>query len=162
MTWKYEGKDINSVDDTPQDSLGFIYKIVNMTTGKFYIGKKSMYSITNPQVSKSRYEKLKASGVPVTKTKNKAKSKKGAVVWRYKQKDVWKETNWKSYTGSSEELNEHIERGDKVQKTILKFCNTKKELTYQEVKEQFLNEVLERCDSYNENVLGRFFSQVKC
>ena len=41
---------------------------------------------------------------------------------------------------------------------ILTFVKSKKELTYYECKELFINEVLERDNQYiNDNILGKFF-----
>lgn len=162
MNWIYKGKEITSLEDLPDNAIGFIYKIYNITLDRFYIGKKSLFSTTNPEISKKRYLELKQQGEPVKRTKNKRLSKKGKPVWRYKRKDVKTETNWKSYNGSNEELIRDIKRGDKVRKEILTICTTSKELTYQEVKQQFLNSVLERCDSYNNNILGSFYSELKC
>lgn len=162
-TWSWGNRAINSIRDMPGDPVGFVYRIDNYTNGKFYIGKKSIVSVTNPEISEKKYRELKAAGEPVMRTKNKAKSKKGGkTVWRYKRKQHRKETNWLSYTGSNKELNKDIKAGHKISRNILKFCYTKSELTLREVEAQFKQEVLDRCDSYNQNVLGRFFSQVKC
>jgi hypothetical protein len=40
--WIFEGKEVNSIDDTPLDALGFIYKITNTENGMWYIGKKQL------------------------------------------------------------------------------------------------------------------------
>lgn len=162
VAWRYRSGIINSIDEIPKDAIGFVYKILNKSNGKWYIGKKSLYSITNPQISKTKYDRLKKEGVPVTKTKNKSKSKKGSVVWNYKQKNIKKETDWLSYTGSNKELNQDIKNGDLYEKRILKFCFSKKDLTYHEVKEQMILEVLENCDSYNSNILSKFFKMIDC
>ena len=41
--WKYLGKDFTSLENIPQDVIGFIYKITNTQNGKFYIGKKMFF-----------------------------------------------------------------------------------------------------------------------
>ena len=161
-TWNWGNYKVGSIEDMPGDPVGFVYRIDNYTNGKFYIGKKSILSITNPEISEKKYRELKAEGEPVMRTKNKAKSTKGKTVWRYKRKQHKTETNWLSYTGSNKDLNRDIKDGHKIAKSILKFCYTKSELTLREVEEQFKQEVLDRCDSYNSNVLGKFFNQIKC
>ena len=36
----------------PEDYTGFVYKITNLTNGKFYIGKKSFFHNTNVKLGK--------------------------------------------------------------------------------------------------------------
>lgn len=160
--WTFNGKEVRSIKDMPKGTIGFIYKIVNETNDRFYIGKKDLYHVTNPEISKKKYDELKAAGEPVTRTKNKAKSKPGKPVWRYKRKNHTKETNWATYNGSNDQLNMDVNAGHSIQKVILKYCSSKKELTMREVEAQFKAEVLDRCDSYNGNILAKFFKQVKC
>ena len=38
--WLYENKEVKSLEDLPEKAFGFIYKTINVQTGKFYIGKK--------------------------------------------------------------------------------------------------------------------------
>jgi hypothetical protein len=38
--WKYKGLEVTSVDDMPYETIGFIYMITQISTGKKYIGKK--------------------------------------------------------------------------------------------------------------------------
>lgn len=158
--WVYKGKRITRIEDVPEGAIGFIYKITD-ENGKFYIGKKALFSITNPEVSYNRWKKAKDEGVPVMRTKNKAKSKRGKVVWRYKLKNQKKETNWKVYNSSNQEL-VRLSKRKEFDREILRFCFSKAELTLREVEEQFKKEVLFRCDCYNENILGKFFKQIKC
>lgn len=62
-----------------------------------------------------------------------------------------KETDWKSYTGSSEELNKDIESlgKDNFSFEILRFCRNKFELSYFEAKEQLSRDVLLSEQYYN-------------
>lgn len=160
IKWKFLGKEICTLAETPRDSIGFIYKITNLDNNKFYIGRKNLFSITNPVITKKKYEQLKDSGHEVVKTRQKVKSKSGVVDWKYKQKNVKKETNWESYTGSNKFLNKDIEDGANISREILQFCYTQKELTYEEVRYQFISEVLEDCQSYNSNILAKFFKDI--
>ena len=42
MQWYYQNKQINEINDLPQDAFGFIYQTTHTPTGKKYIGKKSL------------------------------------------------------------------------------------------------------------------------
>ena len=42
-TWTYKGLLITSIDDMPDGTYGFIYKVTHKTSGKKYIGKKVLY-----------------------------------------------------------------------------------------------------------------------
>jgi Putative endonuclease segE, GIY-YIG domain len=102
---------------------GFIYVITNTVTGKKYIGKKQIKSV----------KKLK----PLKGKKNK------------RHFDV--ETDWKTYTSSSNDVNEDIVTlgKDKFKFEIVRFCQSKFELAYFEAKLQFENDVLLKPGFYN-------------
>lgn len=106
-----------------ENMFGFIYEITNTVNGKKYIGKK--------QCSR-RVKRKPLKG----KTRNRIDHK---------------ESDWKSYTSSSKELNEDIEKygKDKFEFRILKICGSKWELGYEEIKEQIARDVLRRDDYYN-------------
>ena len=74
----------------------------------------------------------------------------------YKRKrKVIKESKWRDYSSSNKE----VQGWDEVHKQILRFCFTKKALTYYELKEQFRHDCLEREESLNDNLLGKFFKK---
>ena len=102
---------------------GFIYKITNLTNDKKYIGKKQCQSIRKRP--------------PLKGKKNKRHEKI--------------ETDWKTYTSSSNELNKDLEElgKDKFKLEILRWCDSKWELSYYEARLQFNEEVLLRDDYYN-------------
>lgn len=102
---------------------GFIYIITNTVTNKRYIGKKQMKSV----------KKLK----PLKGRKNK------------RHFDV--ETDWKTYTSSSNDLNADIEKygKDKFTFEIVWLCESKFELAYYEAKMQFDHDVLLKEGFYN-------------
>jgi len=106
-----------------ENSFGFIYEITNTVTGKKYIGKKQC------------------------KSKLKRKPLKGK---KNKRIEI-KESDWKTYTSSSTELNADIEKygKDKFLFKILRQCGSKWELAYFEIKEQIDKNVLMREDYYN-------------
>lgn len=113
----------NIIIEEGKQPYGFIYLITNITNNKKYIGKKQCQTIVKR--------------APLKGKKN-------------KRHDI-KETDWKSYTSSSRELNNDIETLGKsnFRFEILKWCNSKWELSYFEAKLQFELEVLLRDDYYN-------------
>lgn len=128
-TWTFGGKLITELSDMPEDVIGFIYKIQHKFTGEFYIGRKSLYS----------HRKLP----PLKGFKRKRK--------------VVKETDWKDYQSSNSEVKkwEH----DTISKTILRFCKTKKAMTYYELEEQIKHNALGNTACKNDNILGKFFTK---
>ena len=107
----------------PEDAFGFIYEIVNITNGKKYIGKKQM----------------------------KRKIRRNPLKGKKRKRIDHIESDWKTYTGSSDTLNIDIATLglDKFVFKILKFCNSKFELSYFEAKMQFEKDVLLSEDYYN-------------
>lgn len=103
--------------------FGFIYIIQNKVTGEYYIGKKQCLR----------------------------KVKKPPLKGRVNKRIDIKESDWKTYTGSSNVLNESIQKYGKDNFTfkILKFCGSKWELAYEEIKEQIKRNVLLDEKSYN-------------
>lgn len=140
MNWLYENKEVIDISQLPDTAIGFVYKITNIETGKFYVGKKSLASVTNKLLTKKEQSEWNKPGrIP-------------------KKKKVVKESDWKDYWGSSKDLLLEIKQvgKEKFKRDILKICYTKSELTYFEVYYQFEYKVL-HVDSYNNNVLGKFY-----
>lgn len=138
--WLYENKVIEKIEDFPEGTFGFIYKITNNETGKFYIGKKQLISKTNVKLGK----KEKAA-FPTQRGRTPTK------------KLVVKEADWQNYWGSNKPLLEELKSGkDKFTREILMICPSKKLLTYWEAAYQIKLDVL-LMDSYNDTVLGKFF-----
>jgi hypothetical protein len=113
------------VDNIKMEELpfGFIYEITNTINNKKYIGKKQCFS------------KLK--NAPLKGKKNK--------------RIRIKESDWKTYTSSSNELNKDIAKlgKDKFIFKILRLCCSKWELGYFEIKEQIEKEAILKDDYYN-------------
>ena len=113
----------------PDDCVGFVYQITNTTNGRMYIGKK--------------LAKFKKARPPL----------KGRVNKRRYTVD----SDWQEYYGSSDALNEDIEKigKDKFKREILFYCKSKAELSYVEAREQFARKVLETDDYYNGHIRVR-------
>ena len=139
--WLYKNKVINKLEDLPEGTFGFIYKITNKIDGKFYIGKKQIMSQTNVKLGKKELEAL-----PTQRGKKPSK------------KLVIKESNWVDYMGSNKFLLEDIKNlGEKkFIKEIIIICPNKKLLTYWELAIQCKYDVLQ-VNSYNDNLLGKFY-----
>jgi hypothetical protein len=106
-----------------QDAFGFIYEICCLPLNKKYIGKKQC-------VSKIKRKPLKG------KTRNRIEQK---------------QSDWKTYTGSSKDLNEDIEKygKDSFTFTILDWGGSKWELGYKEIKQQIEQDVILSESFYN-------------
>ena len=78
---------------------------------------------------------------------------------RGKTKRVRKESDWKSYYGSSRELLAAVESTGKenFKRVILSLHTTKGDVNYEEVKQQFQNNVLENTIYYNDNINGKWY-----
>ena len=74
-----------------------------------------------------------------------------------------KESDWKFYYGSSKELLNDIKKLGKenFKREILSFHTTKGSTNYNETKQLFAHDVLEKdTEYYNDNILGRYFHSV--
>jgi len=140
--WLYEMNGIQVVlsDNFQTNDFGFIYKITNLDTGKFYIGKKVF--IHNRKKKLTKKELAEQSG-PGRKSTTKV---------------VQVESDWRTYWGSSKELLADVKQlgENKFEKLILQMCPNKKHLTYSELYFQIKYDVLQS-NSYNDNILGKFF-----
>lgn len=107
----------------PDEYEGFVYLITNKKTGQKYIGKK--------------LAKFKTTKPPLKGKKNKRRG--------------YKESDWKTYYGSSDRLNADVAAlgEDKFTREILYLCKGRGEMSYIEAREQFDRRVLETDDYYN-------------
>ncbi len=69
-----------------------------------------------------------------------------------------KESDWKNYYGSSKELLTDVEKHGIInfKRIILSLHTTRGDINYEEVKQQFLNNVLESDKYYNDNINGKW------
>ena len=124
MTWHKDNLKFNPTEDELKQWVGFVYLITDLSTNKKYVGKKFFWS-------KRRLPPLKG------------KSRRRVGV---------KESDWKQYYGSSEDLKTLVENKgeDFYYREILHLCKSKGECSYLEAKEQFDRDVLYRDDYFNE------------
>jgi hypothetical protein len=130
--WTYQGSEINEL---PEDCVGFVYIITNITTDRKYIGKKlAKFSKTTQKTVKLKNG---------TKKKKKIRTKI--------------DSDWRDYYGSSPELTKDVELlgKDNFTREILYYCKSKSECSYIEAREQFSRRVLESKDYYNGHIQVR-------
>lgn len=130
--WLYNNQELTEL---PEDCVGFVYLITNLTNNRKYIGKKL-----------AKFARTTTKTVTLkngTKKKKKVRSKI--------------DSDWMDYYGSSNELNKDVESLGKGNFTreILFFCKSKAECSYIEAREQFTRRVLESTDYYNNNIMCR-------
>jgi hypothetical protein len=132
MTWLYQNQ---LVENLPEDCVGFVYLITNITNERKYIGKKlAKFSKTTQRT---------------VKLKNGSKKKK-----KIRTKV---DSDWRDYYGSSPELSKDVELfgKDNFKREILYYCKSKSECSYIEAREQFSRRVLESKDWYNGHIQVR-------
>ena len=143
--WLYNKKEMESLSDFPDNTHGFVYRIIHKPTDKMYIGRKILQNTTKVKLGKKELKELQS-----------------VVGRRPSYKMAVKESNWKTYWGSNKFLKElyKIEPKENFEREILICAPTKKLLTYYELKYQILYEVLEKPDEFfNDNILGKFFTR---
>jgi hypothetical protein len=109
-----------------EENVGFVYLITNLESNRKYIGQK-LFRFTRRKIVKGK--------------KN--------------RKKVVKESDWRDYFGSSQALQNDVEKlgSGRFSREILRLCKSKGEMNYWETKLQFDNEVLLSEDWYN-NFIG--------
>lgn len=126
MTWFYKNQMVLAL---PQDCVGFVYIITNLTNNRRYIGKKL---------------------AKFAKTTYKMHTQKNGKRVRKKIRSHI-DSDWQQYWGSSKELSADIARLSTLsfRREIIHLCNSKAICSYLEAKEQFAHKVLESNDWYN-------------
>lgn len=132
MTWVYKNQEVIQL---PEDCIGFVYEITNLSTNKKYIGKKLA------KFSKTTYKTVKLKNG--TKKKKKIRNKI--------------DSDWQDYYGSNLQLLKDIELSGKenFKREILYYCKSKAECSYIEAREQFSRRVLESEEYYNGHIQVR-------
>ena len=132
MTWIFQG---STIEDLPDECVGFVYLITNTSSGRKYIGKKlAKFSKTTQKTVKLKNG---------TKKKKKIRTKV--------------DSDWRTYYGSNIELNKDVETlgAENFTREILFICKSKAECSYIEAREQFTHKVLESDNYYNGQISVR-------
>ena len=110
--------------EAPKGMEGFVYLITNLTNNKKYIGKKNFWATRKLPPLKGQKRK----------------------------RTVKKESDWKTYHGSSEAVKLLVEQSgtERFKREIIRLCKSKGEMSYYEAKEQFDRDVLLSDEYYNE------------
>jgi hypothetical protein len=137
--------DDGSLEIFPEEQIngyyGFVYIITNLETNKFYIGKKAFTHNKKKKLTKKEIAEHTGAGRKPTTRVDKIDS------------------GWKSYYGSSKDLLNDVKLlgEDKFERVIRKFAKNKKQLTFFELEEQIIHNVLFNDNSYNDNIAGKYF-----
>jgi hypothetical protein len=132
MSWYYKGAEVTEL---PDDCVGYVYCIENLTNNRKYIGKKLA------KFAKTTYKTVQLKNG--TKKKKKIRSKI--------------DSDWQEYWSSSDALKKDIASLGKenFKREILYYCKSKSECTYIEARTQFERKVLESDDYYNGQISCR-------
>ena len=124
--WTYNNKTFTS--DMIEEYVGFVYEVYDTETKMKYVGKKKFWS--------------KVPRPPLKGKKNKRRS--------------LKESDWKSYYGSSELVKQLVENtGEwRFKRKILRLCKSAGEMSYYEMKEQIEKDVLLKPNEYYNAFVG--------
>jgi len=145
QNWLYKDKRIESIEDFPEGTFGFIYITVHEPSGKTYLGKKSLYHNVKKKLTKKELAEQ-----PTTRGRKSLTT------------TIQKESDWKTYYGSAKPIVELIKQGKQkdFMRKILCLAPNKKLLTYYECKYLFKYEVLEKPEEWlNDNILGKFYTK---
>jgi hypothetical protein len=124
------------ITEIPDGVVGFVYLITNQKTGQGYIGKKFCWS-----------------------------RRRKKVAGRKNRKVVIKESDWRNYWSSSEDVKDVVAKVGKKHFTreILFLGMNKRSVSYVEVEQQFKRDVLTAKLSnglfayYNSNIAGKWY-----
>ena len=142
--WLYGVKRMESIEDFPEGTFGFIYITTHQPSGKSYLGKKVLYHNFKKKLTKKELAEQTGRGRRTTFVLTS------------------KESDWKTYYGSAKPIVELIKSGkqDDFTRKILCLVPNKKLLTYYECKYLFQHGVLEKPDEwFNDNILGKFYTK---
>ena len=130
--WIYKGE---CLQNPPEGYIGYVYKIT-LPDNTYYYGKKVFFH-----------------------KKKRALTQKEKIGTRKRIKIEQIDSKWLNYYGSNKNLILHLKTIEikEVKREILMFCKLKTELSYWEAYYLFTNNVLFDCNSWNSNILGRFF-----
>lgn len=145
--WTYNGEPVTKKnfplpkDDNPEKGfVGIIYIMGAVIDGekKFYIGKKTVYSPGKQKLGKTELA---------------ARPTKAHKDWKW----ITRYTNFENYYSENDVLKKAQVDGIEIQRAILYFCYSKRDLNYQETRHIFKADALEKDEFLNDNILGKFY-----
>jgi hypothetical protein len=141
--WLYNNKVVETIEDIPANTFGFIYITTHIPSGISYIGKKSLYHNVKRKLTKKELAEQTGRGRKST------------------TETIQKESDWKIYYGSEDFIKQKIKekKQDEFKREIIHFVGNKKMLTYFECKYQFMYGVIENENYLNSNILGKFYKK---
>jgi hypothetical protein len=141
--WLYNNKVVETIEDIPANTFGFIYITTHIPSGMAYIGKKSLYHNVKRKLTKKELAEQTGRGRKST------------------TETIQKESDWKIYYGSEDFIKQRIKekKQDEFKREIIHFVENKKMLTYFECKYQFMYGVIENENYLNSNILGKFYKK---
>jgi hypothetical protein len=141
--WLYNNKVVETIEDIPANTFGFIYITTHIPSGISYIGKKSLYHNVKRKLTKKELAEQTGRGRKST------------------TETIQKESDWKTYYGSEDFIKQRIKekKQDEFKREIIHFVENKKMLTYFECKYQFIHGVIENENYLNSNILGKFYKK---
>ena len=141
--WLYNNEVVETIEDIPANTFGFIYITTHIPSGMAYIGKKSLYHNVKRKLTKKELAEQTGRGRKST------------------TETIQKESDWKVYYGSEDFIKQRIKekKQDEFKREIIHFVENKKMLTYFECKYQFIHGVIENENYLNSNILGKFYKK---
>jgi hypothetical protein len=141
--WLHNNEVIETIEDIPANTFGFIYITTHIPSGMAYIGKKSLYHNVKRKLTKKELAEQTGRGRKST------------------TETIQKESDWKVYYGSEDFIKQRIKekKQDEFKREIIHFVENKKMLTYFECKYQFIHGVIENENYLNSNILGKFYKK---
>jgi hypothetical protein len=141
--WLHNNKVVETIEDIPANTFGFIYITTHIPSGISYIGKKSLYHNVKRKLTKKELAEQTGRGRKST------------------TETIQKESDWKIYYGSEDFIKQKIKekKQDEFKREIIHFVGNKKMLTYFECKYQFMYGVIENENYLNSNILGKFYKK---
>jgi len=141
--WLYNNEVVETIEDIPANTFGFIYITTHIPSGMAYIGKKSLYHNVKRKLTKKELAEQTGRGRKST------------------TETIQKESDWKTYYGSEDFIKQRIKekKQDEFKREIIHFVENKKMLTYFECKYQFMYGVIENENYLNSNILGKFYKK---
>ena len=130
--WYYKGRVVKGLSDLPPATIGFIYRIENLSNGMYYYGRKEVVTLRKP-------------------------STKAEKATTKKVRDYFEAKGWLSYFGSNKTLKADVAKGHKIKKEIIVVCKSKAEITYNETKQIICNDCLYDQKCYNDWFSAKVF-----